>query len=172
MSHAILFVTPFDADTKAVDVATGSHGYGHVALWGGDTHGHAPVVLDASMTEGRVAMRPLQQMTRGKPFFALHVDDALGTLLYRRAIECIGAPYNYRGLFSTEVRTDAFTCSGLVCCALPLHLAERCREVARSLRFKAVSPNAIAMALGVSRWPKGRTYSIHGGIRSAKGFDR
>lgn len=173
MSYAIIFVTPFDADTKAVDLATGLHGYGHVALWGGDMHGHEPVILDSSMTEGCVAMRPLHEMTRDKPFFALHIDDALGSLMYRRAVECVGAPYHYRGLFSTEIRNDAFTCSGLVCCALPLHIAERCRETARQLRFKAVSPNAVAMTFGVDRWPKGRLSPLHGGVQKpAKGFDQ
>lgn len=152
--HAILFVTPFDADTGAVNVATGRHGFGHVAIWGGDMQGNEPVVIDASMTEGCVATRPLRSMTRGKPFATLKLDDELGKFVYRRALDCIGAPYNYRGLFSTDVRSDAFTCSGLVCCALPLHIAERCRDVARRMTVKPVSPNAIAIALGVKKWSK------------------
>jgi hypothetical protein len=151
-SHAILFVTPTDADTRAVNVATGSHGFGHVALWGGDIAGGQPIVLDSSMTRKCVSFRPMREMTEGKPYEALYLDDALGGMIFRRALRCIAAPYHFRGLFSSEIRDDAFTCSGLVACALPAHLGERCRQVAATLPFKAVSPNAIAIALGVPKW--------------------
>lgn len=148
-SHAILFVRPFDADTKAVNLGTGGHGFGHVALWGGDVQGDQPIVLDASMTERCVAFRPLHQMTRGVPYVALYLDDRLGERIFARALECIDAPYNFGGLFRHAPRDDAFTCSGLVCRALPAHLAERCRAQAGLF---PVSPNAIARAMKVPKW--------------------
>ena len=147
-SHAILFVRPFDADTKAVDLGTGRHGFGHVALWAGDIHNDQPIVLDSSIGNG-VGFRPLREMTRGVPYVALYLDDALGRRIFDRALGCIGAPYHYGGLFSSTPSVDAYTCSGLVACALPHHLAVRCREIAG--RFP-VSPNAIAKGLRVPKW--------------------
>lgn len=145
--HALLFVTPFDADTWAVNAATGSHGFGHVAVWGGQFNGDIPIVLDSSTTVGGVSLRPLPAMTRGAPYFPLYLDDELGGWIFRRAMKCIGAPYDYGGLFRGRPRDDAFTCSGLVACSLPVQLQHRCRPVRGP-----VSPNDIARTLGVPRW--------------------
>lgn len=144
--HAILYVTPFDADTSAVNVATGRHGFGHVALWAGDLDGDHPIVLDSSIGNG-VGFRRLDHMTRGVPFVAQYLDDRLGAHVFAKAMRCIGAPYHYRGLFSAEVRSDAFTCSGLICCALPVQLEQQCRP-----RRGPVSPNDLARGLGVPKW--------------------
>ena len=146
-SHAILFVTPFDADTSAVNLATGRHGFGHVALWAGTVENMQPIVLDSSIAEGGVRFRPLREMTRDVPHVTLWLDDELGAWIFRRAMACIGAPYDYKGLFSGTVRPDAFTCSGLVCCALPVQLERRCRP-----KRGPVSPNDLARGLGVPKW--------------------
>lgn len=147
-SHAILFVRPFDADTTAVSMVCGRWGFGHVALWAGDVVGDQPIVLDSSIGNG-VGFRPLREMTRGVPYVSLWLDDALGARIFARALRCIGAPYHYRGLFSSEPSPGAYTCSGLVACALPHHLSDRCRRLAGTF---PVSPNAIAKGLGVPKW--------------------
>lgn len=146
--HAILFVRPFDADTRAVSFVCGAWGFGHVALWAGDTDGTQPLVLDSSIGNG-VGFRPLREMTRGVPYVTRWLDDDFGARLFARALRCIGAPYHYRGLFSAEPSADAFTCSGLIACALPHHLADRCRKIAGRM---PVSPNAVARGLGVPKW--------------------
>lgn len=151
-NHAILFVRPFDADTSAVNAATGRHGFGHVALWSGFVEDGEPIVLDSSTSypgnPGGVQFRPMTAMTRGVPVVHLWLDDHLGQLMLRKAIRCIGAPYDYGGLLRPRRRDDAFTCSGLICCALPLHLDRRCRPRGPL----PVSPNDIARGLGVPRW--------------------
>lgn len=144
--HAILYVTPFDPDTAAVNRLTGSYGYGHVALWGGDMDGDMPIVLDSSIGNG-VGFRRLDVMTRGVPYVSQFLDDRLGARVFAKAMACIGARYHYWGLVSGRVSPDAFTCSGLVCCALPLHLEKMCRP-----SRGPVSPNDIARSLGVPKW--------------------
>lgn len=144
--HAIVFVTPFDADTSAVNLATGRHGFGHVALWGGHVEHGQPIVLDSALGIG-VSLRPLQECTHLAPHRALYLDDALGAWLFARALRCLGKPYDYGGLFRERARDDAFTCSGLVACALPVQLEVRCRP-----RRGPVSPNDLARGLGVPRW--------------------
>lgn len=146
--HAILFVTPNDADTRAVDMATGRHGFGHVALWSGIFDGGVPIVLDASMAEKRVGFRPLAAMTLGVPYFPLWIDSGLGSQMFHRAMQCIGAPYDYAGLFRRRLRDDAFTCSALIACALPIHIARRCTHPS----WRPIAPNDIARGLGVPRW--------------------
>lgn len=144
--HAIIFVTPFDADTSAVNLATGRHGFGHIALWGGQTDGDRPIVLDSSIGQG-VGFRPLHAMTRGVPYVPLYLEDDMGAWIFRRAMRCIGSPYDYGGLWRGRVRGDAFTCSGLVACALPVQIQAQCRPQTRP-----VSPNDIARGLGVPKW--------------------
>lgn len=154
--HAILFVTPFDADTKAVDLATGRHGFGHVALWNSTFERTRPMVLDSSIAEG-VKFRPLEAMTRGAPYYRLDLDDALGAWIFARAVRCIGKPYDYRGLFLGRRTDAAFTCSGLVCCALPVQLEQRCRRLAAERPGPStVSPNDLARASGVPPWKRRR----------------
>jgi len=145
--HAILFVTPFDADTSGVNIGTGRHGFGHVALWSGIVERGKPIVLDSSMTLGGVAFRPLDEMTREKPYSALWLDDRLGDWMFRRTMRCLGAPYDFGGLFRGRKRSDTFTCSGLICCALPIQLEQRCRP-----KRGPVSPNDLARGLGVPKW--------------------
>ncbi len=145
--HAILFVTPFCADTWAVDRATGRWGFGHVALWSGIIERAQPMVLDASTTSGQVGFRPLAAMTRGARYATLELDDELGNWMLARAMRCIGKPYDYGGLLRGRRTDAAFTCSGLVCCALPLQLEQRCRPPEGP-----VSPNDLARGLGVPKW--------------------
>lgn len=147
--HAILFVTPFDADTAAVNRLTGGHGFGHVALWNGLRDGDTPIVLDSSMTHKCVSFRRLPEMTQGVPYHSHELPTDLGRWMFDRALSCLGKPYDFAGLFRKRRNDDAFTCSGLVCCALPAHLERHCRSLAGSL---PVSPNAIARAFGVPRW--------------------
>lgn len=146
--HAIVFVTPFDADTSLVNRLTGRHGYGHVALWSGiyDPHGQ-PLVLDASIALEQVAFRPLDAMALGAPYELFALDDMLGEWMFNRAVRCVGRPYDYHGLVRSRVTDAAFTCSGLICCALPVQLERRCRP-----RGRPVSPNDLARGLGVRRW--------------------
>lgn len=146
--HAILFVTPFDADTRMVNRFTGRHGYGHVALFSGIYEGDTAIVLDSSMTEGCVGFRPLLDMTRGVPYHSMWIDDQLGNFMLKRAMRCLGSPYDFGGLFRARARDDAFTCSGLIRCALPQHLVEQCRPTGRF----GFSPNDLARGLGVPRW--------------------
>lgn len=149
--HALLFVTPFDADTWAVDRATGSHGFGHVAIWAGIVERGQPIVLDASLTTGDVGFRPLLAMTRGVGYHKHDLDDALGNWIFARALRCVGKPYDTAGLFRGRRNDEAFTCSGLVCCALPVQLEQRCRDLAANNRGP-VSPNDLARGLGVPKW--------------------
>lgn len=144
--HAILFVTPFDADTRGVNLGTGRHGFGHVALWPKLVEGGEPIVLDSSIGNG-VGFRPMMEMTRGAPFSTLWLDDAMGDWIFRRALRCCGFPYDYAGLFRGRKSDVAFTCSGLVCCSLPIHLEQRCRP-----DYGPVSPNDLARGLGVPKW--------------------
>lgn len=145
--HAILFVTPFDDDTAVVNRVTGRWGYGHVALWSGIIERGHPMVLDASTVLGKVSFRPLTHMTRGAPYATLPLGPELGQWMLRRAVRCIGAKYDTGGLFLSRKRDDAYTCSGLICCALPMQIAARCQP-----SVGPVSPNDIARALGVPRW--------------------
>lgn len=145
--YAILFVTPFDADTWLVNRATGRHGFGHVALWGGQIERAQPIVLDASTTLKRVDFRPLPEMTRGAPYYMFPLDLELGRWIFTRALRCVGKPYDHRGLFLGRRTDAAFTCSGLVCCALPAQLERQCRPPSGP-----VSPNDLARGLGVPRW--------------------
>lgn len=153
--HAILFVRPFDADTWLVDGATGSHGFGHVALWNGIVERGEPLVLDSStralpgLPKGGVSIRPLRQMTLGAEYFSLEIGDELGNWMLARALRCIGKPYDYGGLLRGRRHDSAFTCSGLVCCALPLPLEQRCRPPEGP-----VSPNDLARGLGVPKWSR------------------
>lgn len=145
--YALLFVTPFDTDTLWVDRATGGYGYGHVALWNGTFSGDTPIVLDSSMTQNGVFLRPLLDMTRGVPYQTLRLDDRLGEWVYSRAMRCLGAKYDFAGLMRRRAKADAYTCSGLVCSALPRQLADRCRH-----RWRPISPNDIARGLNVPPW--------------------
>lgn len=149
--HAILFVTPFDLDTRAVNFGTGGHGYGHVALWSGIVERARPIILDASLTTGEVGFRPLAAMTRGAAYHRYDLDDLMGDWIFERALRCVGKPYDTAGLFRGRRSDAAFTCSGLVCCALPLQLEQRARAIADRMR-RPVSPNALAIALGVPAW--------------------
>lgn len=153
--HAILFVTPFDLDTHGVNIVTWRHGFGHVALWSGLVERGEPIVLDSSIrsstNEGGVQFRPLLAMTRGVKYAKLELDEQLGRYMLHRALACIGKPYDTGGLFRGRRNDSAYTCSGLICCALPIQLETRCREVAASMR-RPVSPNSIAIALGVPKW--------------------
>ena len=151
MPHALLFVRPFDADTWTVDRMTGSHGFGHVAIWAGTVERNQPIVLDANTITKDVDFRPLSAMTRGAKYHRHDLDDAMGAWIFARALRCIGKPYDFGGLFRGRRSDAAFTCSGLVCCALPLQLEQRCRAIAAQQR-RPVSPNAIAIACGVPRW--------------------
>lgn len=150
-AHALLFVTPFDADTWMVDRTTGAHGFGHVAIYSGIIERQQPMVLDASLTTGDVGFRPLAAMTRGAPYYKHELDDALGAWVFERALRCVGKPYDRAGLVRARRNDDAFTCSGLVCCALPVQLEQRCRELAARNRGP-VSPNDLARAFGVPKW--------------------
>lgn len=144
--HAILFVTPFDVDMVAVNVATGSHGFGHVALWGGHVVGTDPIVLDAALGVG-VGFRRMSEMTRGVPYVSLYLDDGLGSYVFARAMSKLGCPYDYGGLIRPRYNPGAFTCSGLVCSSLPPQMREACRVPGRP-----ISPNDIARGLGVPPW--------------------
>lgn len=149
-THALLFVTPFDADTWAVDRATGSHGFGHVAIWTGIIERGQPLVLDSAIGIG-VGFRPLLAMTRGARYAKLDLQPELGAWIFARALRCVGKPYDNGGLFRGRRNDAAFTCSGLVCCALPVQLEQHCRELARNNRGP-ISPNDLARGLGVPKW--------------------
>jgi hypothetical protein len=155
--YAIIFVTPFCFDTKAVNFATGRHGYGHVALWAGQMTNvpltgpgsnaeFEPIILDSSIGIG-VSFRPLLEMTRGVGYRKHWLSDELGQWVFARALDCVGAPYDYGGLLARRVTDEAYTCSGLICCALPEHIARACRP-----RGRPVAPNDLARYFGVPKW--------------------
>lgn len=146
---ALLFVTPFDSDTRAVDLATGRYGYGHVALWGGQlARDHEPIVLDAAIDAG-VTMRRLRAMTRGAPYRRAELDDDLGCFIFQRACAQIGRPYDFAGLARRRLRSDRFTCSGLIAACLPQHLRDRIE-----VRRRPIAPNDLARLFGVPSWPR------------------
>lgn len=149
MTCSLLFVTPYDADTRLVDLATGRHGYGHVAIWGGHVGSRTPqfpdgepVVFDAGIGYG-VGFRALS-IACPAPFRELKLDQHLGRWIWRRAVACAGSEYDYAGLIRGRKTTDRFTCSGLVACALPEHM--------RSALPKRVSPNDLARYFKVPAW--------------------
>ena len=140
--HAIIFCRPFDADTMAVDLATGRHGFGHVATWHGHTSGGDPVVIDSSFGRG-VGFRPLPEVTRGFGCRAVWLDDPVGEYVLAKALAHVGKPYDYRGLVRHGRDAQAHTCSGLVYHCLPPFMQRRCR-------FRGpVSPNDLARAFEV-----------------------
>ena len=146
---ALLFVTPFDSDTRAVDLATGRYGYGHVAIWGGQmTRDHEPIVLDAAIDVG-VTMRRLRAMTRGAPFRHVALDEALGCFIFERAAALVGRPYDFVGLAKRRLRSDRFTCSGLVAACMPHHLRARLEP-----KRRPIAPNDLAQLFGVPSWPR------------------
>lgn len=145
--YAIVFVTPFDLDTKAVDLATGRHGYGHVALWAGHmTKDDEPIVLDSAIGLG-VSFRTLSQMSRGVPCRKKMLSESLGQWVFNRAVQCVGCEYDYGGLMRRRVSEDSYTCSGLICCSLPEHIQRAARPAGRP-----IAPNDLARHFGVPRW--------------------
>ena len=87
------------------------------------------------------------EMCLGAPYEMLPLHDMLGEWMFARAARCVGKPYDYSGLVRSRVTDEAFTCSGLICCALPVQLERRCRP-----KNRPVSPNDLARGLGVRKW--------------------
>lgn len=149
--YYLIFCTPFDLDTKAVDLATGRWGYGHVALWAGQMtkppEGQAePLVLDSGIGVG-VSFRTLTAMAKGAPVRKHLLCAPLGEWIFLRALEHVGKPYDYTGLLASRPSEDAYTCSGLICCAMPEHMSKEARP-----RGRPVSPNDLARYFGVPKW--------------------
>lgn len=140
---AIVLVRPFDADTRAVDLATGRWGFGHVALYGCELDAHAhPLVIDSCIARG-VVRRRLDAMARGALYYFVPLPREAGRAAYERAIARLGRPYHYGGLFLRKPRPDMHTCSSLILECLPADMAAR-------IKFRRhVSPNDIARSLGV-----------------------
>lgn len=142
MRHAIIFCRPYDADTMAVDLATGRHGFGHVATWHGHTTLDDLIVIDASFGAG-VSFRQLSRVTCGFGYHAVRLEDPIGEYVLSRMLEHVGKPYDYGGLIRHGDGSRAHTCSGLVYRCLPPFMQRRCR-------FRGpVSPNDLARALEV-----------------------
>lgn len=146
MTCTLLFVTPYDADTRLVDLATGRYGYGHVSIWGGHVAAPTaafpdgePMVFDAGIGYG-VGFRPIS-VACPSTFRKLELDRHLGRWVWRRALACAGSMYDYVGLVRGRRAQTKYTCSGLVACSLPEHI--RMELPAR------VSPNDIARYFGV-----------------------
>lgn len=142
MPCSLLFVPPYDADTRLVDRLTGRHGYGHVAIWGGQTSEGEPVVFDAGIGYG-VGFRPLS-VACGKLFRELRLTDPLGEWIWSRALAHVGGGYDYAGLVRSRAQTTRFTCSGLVASCMPAHM--------RAELPGRCSPNDIARYFGVPAW--------------------
>jgi hypothetical protein len=161
MRCSLLFVTPYDADTRLVNLTTGRHGYGHVSIWAGHVCSEAgcssrvsgsaegepgePMVFDSGIGYG-VGFRPLSVATGGAPFRELKLDATLGRWIWHRATSCSGCEYDYAGLVRSRRPTKSYTCSGLVASCLPEHI--RCELPGR------VSPNDLARYFNVPRWAK------------------
>src|SRR5688500_16152808 len=100
MKCSLLFVTPYDADTRLVNLTTGRHGYGHVSIWGGHVcEGLScipgePMVFDSGIGYG-VGFRPLSVATGGAPFHEFKIDGALDNWVWSRATACTGCEYDY-----------------------------------------------------------------------------
>jgi hypothetical protein len=143
MTCSLLFVPPYDADTRLVDLATGRHGYGHVAIWGGLSDADGPVVFDAGIGYG-VGFRSLTIATSGRSFFERRLDEHLGRWVWNRAVACAGCEYDYAGLVRSRRSMGRYTCSGLVASCMPEHiradLPGRC------------SPNDLARYFDVPPW--------------------
>lgn len=142
----LVFVTPYDADTRLVNRMTGSYGYGHVAIWAGHSEDGQPVVFDAGIGYG-VGFRPFAVACPG-PVRTCELDEHLSRWLWSRALQYNGCSYDYRGLLVKRRPTEAFTCSGLVAACLPEHM--RCELPGR------VSPNDLAYYFNVPPWTAGR----------------
>jgi hypothetical protein len=143
---AIVFVRPFDADTKAVDLATGRWGFGHVALFGCELDEfRQPLVVDAAIAYG-VVRRRLVDMARGAGYTFFLLPKGVGLAAYTLAAERLGQPYHYGGLFGRAPgQDDRATCSGLVYDCLP-------PGIRAGIKFRRhPSPNDLARSLGVPR---------------------
>jgi hypothetical protein len=137
---ALVFCPPYDADTKLVDLATGRHGYGHVAMWGGHFMDGVPLVLDSGIGYG-VGFRPISIVCGGRLVRTTDLDVHLSAWIWRRALACIGSEYDYAGLMRKRRPCERYTCSGLVASCLPEHI--------RSELPGRVSPNDLARYFGV-----------------------
>ncbi len=143
MSCTLIFVTPYDSDTRLVNLATGRHGYGHVAIWAGhEDQAGEPVVFDAGIGYG-VGFRPFSVACPSSTR-SVKLDEHLGRWVWTRALRCAGLEYDYVGLVRGRRATHAFTCSGLVACALPPHMRNELPD--------RVSPNDLARYFGVPAW--------------------
>jgi hypothetical protein len=122
--HGIVFVTPFDADTRMVDRITGKLGFGHVALACGeiDRHGR-PIVIDSSIAAGGVFRRPLKLVLRGAEFSVVEIDGIEEA--YAHAATRIGEPYHFGSLLGRAPREGCSTCSHLVWTCLSPELREK-----------------------------------------------
>jgi hypothetical protein len=141
-SVKLVFVSPYDADTRLVDRATGSYGYGHVAMWAGHVSNGEPMVFDAGIGYG-VGFRPYS-IACAAPTRSYELDEHLSRWVWRRALQYDGCTYDYKGLVLGRRPIDAFTCSGLVAACLPEHM--RCELPGR------VSPNDLARYFNVPPW--------------------
>ena len=117
----LVFAAPYDADTQLVNLATGRHGYGHVAMWAGHERGGQPLVLDSGIGYG-VGFRPLSIAAGGAPIRTHELCPELSRWVWRRALVFIGCEYDYAGLVRARRSCERFTCSGLVAACLPEHL--------------------------------------------------
>lgn len=143
MRCSLLFVTPYDVDTRLVNLATGRYGYGHVSIWAGHLSQDEPIVLDSGIGYG-VGFRPLSIATGRAPFHEIQLDETLSSWIWRRALARIGCEYDYAGLVRSRRPTECYTCSGLVACCLPEHIREALPE--------RVSPNDLAKHFGAPKW--------------------
>lgn len=136
---ALVFVAPYDSDTRIVNLATGRYGYDHVALWGGHMKSGEPMLLDAGIGWG-VGFRPQSLCAPGRSR-STELGRELSCWIWRRAMAEVGCAYDYVGLVRSRRPCGRYTCSGLVAACLPEHM--RIELPGR------VSPNDLARYFGV-----------------------
>lgn len=137
--RGILLVRPYDLDTRAIDIATGSHGYGHVGIFAGEFAARYPVGIDASFDEQKISRRYLFEIVKGSKWDLLPLSAATLMQTYRAAQQRIGQPYNNLGLLGVHSPEKA-TCSQLIYECLPEWLRARIP----TWRSGWCSPNCLA----------------------------
>lgn len=111
--RGLILVTPYDADTRAINLVTGRHGFGHAALACSEYDAFdRPLAIDASFATGKIQRRIVRRVTRGRPWILLPIPNIED--VYARALERVGQPYNNWGLLGRQRPGKAATCSQLV----------------------------------------------------------
>lgn len=140
--RGILLFLPYDLDTRAVNKATGSRGYGHVAIANGECDGAGrALAIDSSLGRG-VFRRPIEMICSGAPWHVVPVPWRELDVAYEAAASKIGSSYNFAGLAGYR-SASRWTCSQLVFECLPPRLRERVSPCGPW----PISPNCIARCL-------------------------